>query len=50
MSSLQSDYGFARLTAIGSGKGGTGKTFVSLTLCPVSYTHLDVYKRQPKSR
>jgi len=32
MSSLQSDYGFARLTAIGSGKGGTGKTFVSVTL------------------
>lgn len=32
MSSLQSDYGFAKLTAIGSGKGGTGKTFVSATL------------------
>jgi flagellar biosynthesis protein FlhG len=32
MSSLQSDYGFARLTAIGSGKGGTGKTFVTVTL------------------
>lgn len=32
MSSLQSDYGFARLTAIGSGKGGTGKTLVSVTL------------------
>jgi flagellar biosynthesis protein FlhG len=32
MSSLQSDYGFARLTAVGSGKGGTGKTFVTVTL------------------
>lgn len=32
MSSLQEDYGFAKLTAIGSGKGGTGKTFVTVTL------------------
>ncbi|HVP85169.1 MAG TPA: P-loop NTPase [Rhizomicrobium sp.] len=32
MSSLQSDYGFAKLTAVGSGKGGTGKTFVTVTL------------------
>jgi flagellar biosynthesis protein FlhG len=32
VSSLQADYGFPRLTAIGSGKGGTGKTFVATTL------------------
>lgn len=32
MTSLQTEFGFARLTAIGSGKGGTGKTFVTVTL------------------
>jgi len=32
MSSLQSDYGFAKLTAVGSGKGGTGKTFITVNL------------------
>ena len=35
-----------RTIAITSGKGGVGKTSITVNLAPVSYTHLDVYKRQ----
>ncbi len=39
MSSLQAEFGFPRLTAIGSGKGGTGKTFVAITLAHALARH-----------
>ena len=36
----------AKIHMVLQGKGGVGKSFIAATLAPVSYTHLDVYKRQ----